>query len=769
MRAALACALALGGCSLSVPSGYFSCATDEDCQGSGYTCVDGRCGPRPGGFDAGGGADAGEDGGSEDAGRPCVPACAAGQTCVDGTCVGGCTRDGDCDDDVACTDDRCTDGVCGATPVDAACVDGPDGVCDPTDGCQYSACEVGVTCVAAPCEEVRCEGTRCVRTALCAVAETCCEGACVAVGRDPRHCARCNDRCTATNGAPTCMAGVCGAACSAGFADCDGDRTTCETPITTGVNCGNCATSCSGATPVCADSGGGFACASGCPSGQTLCGTSCVDTDRALSHCGRCDAPCDAMRADTCASGACACGGGPACASGQVCCGGRCVPLGTDANCAGCGDTCVGGQGCCTGACIALTSPSHCGACGNVCGAGEACHLMSCCTPDCTGCRTSPGPDGCGGTCAPTCNATTQYCASATTCLDRVPNGRSCTAPMECLSTHCAGGICCAVPCGGTTPACNVAGTACVCNETSCGSAAYCDGGTCRPRLTNGSPCTANTQCTSGVCASFFRDQDADGYGAGEATLCATSASAPPAGYAVRGGDCADTDAARNPGALELCDTIDQDCDGAARNGCPSATATVMTAGASPMCGPGTNGTSEGHYDACPTGMLVAGYEVRTDGSVVQARRAACIPIRIAETVASPEYNYGVRWDGATISFTPWRGNSTAGSLSELRCATNQFVIGFDARLSASPQAVAAFGIRCGTVAFERSGSTWAPRVTATATHGPVGGSGTACSQACGSERAESVSNLRTITAGGPTGILQTVLSTCGNVGYVPQ
>ncbi|MFH0892025.1 MAG: putative metal-binding motif-containing protein [Candidatus Falkowbacteria bacterium] len=57
----------------------------------------------------------------------------------------------------------------------------------------------------------------------------------------------------------------------------------------------------------------------------------------------------------------------------------------------------------------------------------------------------------------------------------------------------------------------------------------------------------------------YYSDADGDGYGV---TSTTTSATEPPAGYARNGGDCADTVAAINPGAAEVCDNIDNDCDG---------------------------------------------------------------------------------------------------------------------------------------------------------------------------------------------------------------
>ncbi len=59
---------------------------------------------------------------------------------------------------------------------------------------------------------------------------------------------------------------------------------------------------------------------------------------------------------------------------------------------------------------------------------------------------------------------------------------------------------------------------------------------------------------------SLYQDADGDGYGAAETTSCE-----PISGHVLTDGDCDDSDAAVNPGALEICDDpdpVDNDCDG---------------------------------------------------------------------------------------------------------------------------------------------------------------------------------------------------------------
>lgn len=56
----------------------------------------------------------------------------------------------------------------------------------------------------------------------------------------------------------------------------------------------------------------------------------------------------------------------------------------------------------------------------------------------------------------------------------------------------------------------------------------------------------------------WYRDADGDGYGDDTASACEA-----PAGHVATGGDCDDTNAAVNPGAVETCNEADDNCDGA--------------------------------------------------------------------------------------------------------------------------------------------------------------------------------------------------------------
>ena len=64
----------------------------------------------------------------------------------------------------------------------------------------------------------------------------------------------------------------------------------------------------------------------------------------------------------------------------------------------------------------------------------------------------------------------------------------------------------------------------------------------------------------NGVLLTFYADTDADGHGSAAAPIEACSV---PAGHAASSDDCDDTTAAVSPSATEVCNTIDDDCDGA--------------------------------------------------------------------------------------------------------------------------------------------------------------------------------------------------------------
>jgi hypothetical protein len=87
-----------------------------------------------------------------------------------------------------------------------------------------------------------------------------------------------------------------------------------------------------------------------------------------------------------------------------------------------------------------------------------------------------------------------------------------------------------------------------------------------------GQTCSVLADCAAGVCqaavctatSTWYRDADGDGWGNFSDSVQALFQ---PSGYVAQGGDCDDSDSSRNPEAIEICNTIDDNCNGIVDDG----------------------------------------------------------------------------------------------------------------------------------------------------------------------------------------------------------
>jgi len=84
--------------------------------------------------------------------------------------------------------------------------------------------------------------------------------------------------------------------------------------------------------------------------------------------------------------------------------------------------------------------------------------------------------------------------------------------------------------------------------------------------ICDGTDNNCDGQVDEGVLQTWYEDWDTDGYGD---ALYSVQACGQPAGYVADATDCNDLNANVNPSAVEICDGIDNNCDGQIDEGCP--------------------------------------------------------------------------------------------------------------------------------------------------------------------------------------------------------
>ena len=440
-----------------------TCSADEDCTdhdpcNGAEVCAGGLCVPgAPLACDDGDACNGEETCTPDGCVAGAAPSCADGDPCTTDSCdaakgcvhaaVPGC---GGCEDDAGCGDGDACNGV--ETCVAGACVAGTPVVCDDGDACN------GVeTCVAGAC--VAGAPMACGDGDACNGVETCVAGACVA--GTPMVC----DDGDACNGVETCSGG----ACVAGAPMACGDGDACN-----GVE--TCfAGACVAGTPMVCDDGDGCNGVETCFGGACEAGTplACDDGD-----------PCNGL--ETCSAGACVagtplvCDDGDVCNGVEICVGGVCE-AGTPVACDD-GDACNGVETCSAGACVAGVPV--------VCDDGEPCNGVESCAGG-----------ACAAGAAPTCGdgdpCTADSCVPGLGCAHApIADCTGCTDSATCDDGDACNGaeVCTAGVCGAGVPlACDDGN---VCTDDGCDPANGCT------HAANAAPCDDGDACTSGdVCA----------------------------------------------------------------------------------------------------------------------------------------------------------------------------------------------------------------------------------------------------------------------------
>ncbi len=173
----------------------------------------------------------------------------------------------------------------------------------------------------------------------------------------------------------------------------------------------------------------------------------------------------------------------------------------------------------------------------------------------------SPTPTICGvGACRAAGTLSCQNGQMVNSCNPGLPSAETCNG----VDDNCNGTIDDGIPATPTT-----------CGVGACGAAGtlFCQNGqmvnSCTPGLPSAEICNGvDDDCDGatdeGVLATFFRDADGDGFGTAGTSIPACF---PPTGYTANSSDCNDANASVHPDAAELCNGIDDNCNGTVDEG----------------------------------------------------------------------------------------------------------------------------------------------------------------------------------------------------------
>ena len=615
-----------------------------------------------------------------------------------------CQQDGTCDGNGACRlwvkETVCQAGTCDGDGVAAgrvcdgkgSCVAGravscrPYG-CDPaTNQCATSCtttCATGVQCVGNSCGKAI-NGAACQTAADCesgfCADHVCCNVACTS------PCLSCNQtgflgRCQLTPpGLPddgckaeaqtTCgLTGLCDS--SGSCSHFPATSTLCGDAVCVGETMLSMNRTCDG-QGTCLDAR--FIDCSPYKCGAGMCGKTCnVDDDCAKDH------PCVAVAGSTtkqCSGlkkNGVACGAGPECESTH-CVDGVCCDTSCEGGCRSC--ALQGNAGTCSLVARGATDPraictdlgqASCGTNG-LCDGTGACDKYAvgstCGEESCTsGAYRPPATCNNQGQCVDSASRTCNpYVCAGTKCLDKCtrdidcvagqvctngscglkPAGATCTTGTECLSTHCAQGVCCNAACNGACVACDLAGSMGICTSVKDGSTDPQVACVASPQ----SSCGTTGKCVGGACAKW-----ASGSKCGDA-VCASASSVKPTAACDGNGTCV-TPANRSCGnfmcQIDACKTIcttDNDC----------LAPTTCSNGSCGLKGPGAACTAA---NQCASGFCTEGVCCDSACSDATGTTGLCRSCKVAGKVGTctPVAAGGVDPKSRCVASAPGSGN----------------------------------------------------------------------------------------------------------------
>lgn len=312
--------------------------------------------------------------------------------------------------------------------------------------------------------------------------------------------------------------------------------------------------------------------------GQQICGGLCINVLSDPLNCGMCERRCP--DGYSCVDGMCGvvgCGMN----AGEALCGGECVNLQENPqHCGGCNRECGESANCvegmcmcnegldyCLNTCVNLQSDlQHCGQCGRACSETQSCFEGEC------------------------REAREEYCNQVDDDLDgRVDEDEQGRILTQDCSNLCGEGV----------------------RECIKGEFENCSAPPSETEVCDGFDNDCDGLVDEDVSTTYFEDRDGDGHGALDFSTAIISCRPPtqrgPNGgeYVTSNRDCNDNNNLMYPMAIEMCDDVDNNCDGTVDEGCTCTNGDSRTCGREEgECTLGTQLCMNGEYGSCVDGIL---------------------------------------------------------------------------------------------------------------------------------------------------------------------
>ena len=178
----------------------------------------------------------------------------------------------------------------------------------------------------------------------------------------------------------------------------------------------------------------------------------------------------------------------------------------------------------------------------------------------------------------------------------------------------------------------------------------------------------ADSSVDTSTMTTWYVDSDGDGFGGG---LASNACAAPTSNSITQSGDCDDSSAAINPNAQEVCDTIDNDCDGSIDDADGSVSTSTMTTWYTDSDGDGFGGSTSTLACAAPTSNSITQTGDCNDSSAAINPNAqeVCDNVDNDCDGATDDADGSVDTSTMTTWYTDSDGDGYGGGSSNLSCA----------------------------------------------------------------------------------------------------